>query len=122
MSIKKPSHIVPAETHVRVNKRGDEPVLYVEFHLRDGRVFGFPYSHLMHYRLEMGTGPEEKLTLEFSRHDVAITGRRFGELREFLKTGSLASVAEMDPRYENLTSNRPFISTVTVEPISGAVT
>ncbi len=129
MSIKKPSGPILREAIGGIKQRAEtfarshEPILCIEFQMRDGRVFGFPYSHLMHYQLEESADPEsdafpEKLTFEFSRHDVVITGRRLSDLRQVLQAGSLASLCEMDSRYQNVDSDESFVSTIEVKPVA----
>ncbi len=124
MSIKKSGGPISSEAAGGIKQQSatrsssDEPVLCIEFQLSDGRVFGFPYSHLVHYRLEESAdsdaGPE-KLTLEFSRHNVLINGARLSGLGQLLQAGRLARLCEMDSRYENVASERPFISNVQVK-------
>ncbi len=121
MSIKKCGGSISSEVAGGITRqtatsvRFHEPVLCIEFELSDGRVFGFPYSHLMHYRLEARADSDansETLTLEFSRHDIVISGRRLGGLRQLLQAGRVASVYPMDSRYENFAPDKPFISAV----------
>jgi hypothetical protein len=121
MSIKKGDAPILRDNPVGIKQlpgalaRPEDSVLCIEFEMSDGRVFGFPYSHLMHYRLEESPASSEKLTLEFSRHDVVISGRRLKDLRQLLQTGHVASICEMDSRYENVAAEKPFVSTIQVK-------
>lgn len=123
MSIKKSSDPILRDIPLGIKQRAEtlaraDGLLFIEFQMSDGRVFGFPYSHLMHYRLEESGDSDastEKLTLEFSRHDVVITGRKLSGLQRLLQAGNLTSICEMDLRYENVALEKPFVSTVQVK-------
>jgi hypothetical protein len=110
-----------------VDSHGDSSKVAIEFIARDGRIHGFPYSQLVNYLLDAnpaaegsGDAPPERLTFQFSSHDVVITGWRLNDLRPLLHAAKIATIFAADSRYRNLTPRSTFISEIVVTSIKGA--
>jgi hypothetical protein len=95
--------------------------LAVDFALRDGRVHGFPYAHLLSYLAEKNPeaalhsdAPPDRFSLWFSTHDVTLIGWRLSGLAPLLRQGKLASVMAVDARYYEL-STGPFVAEIRVK-------
>jgi len=72
-------------------EESEHPLLMLDFLTRDGRIHGFPYSQLTNYQIDpnpvlerRSDAPPERLTLQFSTHDVVLTGWRLQTLRPLL--------------------------------------
>ena len=105
----------------------EHPVLILDFLARDGRIHGFPYSQLVNYLLDPNPdvqrgkdAPPDRLSLEFSTHDVVVTGWRLNALRPLLHSARIAALCAADPRYANVSRNKPFIAEITVKPVNAA--
>lgn len=96
-------------------------VFFLECVTADGRVHGFPYSHLTNYLLDpnpalehAADAPPERLSLWFSTHQVLILGWRLDDIRYFLRKATGITIKALDPRYANLKPNMCFVSEVAV--------
>ena len=99
----------------------------LDFHSRDGRVHGFPYSQLVNYLLDPNPevqrakdAPPESLTFCFSTHEVIVTGWRLLAIRPLLHSARLTALCAADPRYTNVARTKPFVAEITVKPASAA--
>jgi hypothetical protein len=99
----------------------------LDFLTREGRIHGFPYSQLTNYQFDpnpalerRNDAPPERLILQFSSHDVILTGWRLHALRPLLHSARLASLRAADLRYTHVARNKPFIAEITVNPISAS--
>ena len=105
--------------------RSEQGPLALEFHCRDGRVHGFPYTHLLHFRHEVNpdaelqpNAPAERVVISFSTHEVVLLGWSLQGLVQLLCTGQLTSVHAVGIRYLAETENTPFINDISVNPPS----
>lgn len=105
--------------------RSEPGPLAVEFRCRDGRVHGFPYSHLL--RFVHGINPDaelqpnapvERLLISFSTHDVVLLGWSLQSLVPLLCNGQLASVHVAEARYLAIATNTPFVCDIDIRPAS----
>jgi len=109
-------------------KENDGHSLCLEFETRDGRVYGFPYVHLLNYLLEKkeensdagNNHPPERLSLWFSTHDVVVVGWRLDGLRFLLREGKVACVTAQEPRYANLNTQKPFVTEIVINEIKSS--
>jgi len=109
-----------------VDSLGDSTNAAIDFVSRDGRIHGFPYSQLVNYLFDANPeiqggreAPPERLTLQFSSHDVILTGWRLNELRPLLRSAKIATISALDPRYVTLAPRKLFIAEIVVTPIKG---
>jgi hypothetical protein len=98
-----------------------EGAFFLECVTREGRVYGFPYSHLSNYILEPNPtiedapdAPPDRLSLWFSAHQVIILGWQLDELRSLIRKGTGVTVKALEPRYANLEPKKCFVSEVAV--------
>jgi len=105
--------------------RSEPGPLAVEFHYRDGRVFGFPYHHLLSFVHESNpdadsqpNAPSDRVLLSFSTHDVVLLGWSLRGLVPLLCGGQLASVHVAEVRYLATAENTHFVSNISVHPAS----
>jgi len=105
----------------RCLEKHDEATFFLECVTLDGRVHGFPYSHLSNYLLEpnpalehASDAPPERLSLWFSTHQVLILGWRLDEIRSFLHKASGITIKAADSRYANLDLTHCHVSEVAV--------
>jgi hypothetical protein len=87
----------------------------------DGRVYGFPYAHLLNYVCEKNPVyaahpdvPPDRFSLTFSTHNVVLLGWRLSGLVPLLRQGKLASVIAVPTRYYGLSKDEPFIADIKV--------
>ncbi len=100
----------------------------IEFHLSEHKRRGFPTSQLMDYTLEPNPDAEDdnggraqapqKLALAFSTADVVVLGWRLGTLADKLRENDLATVHVLPKRFGELDRSKPFVASITVEPIT----
>jgi hypothetical protein len=126
MALSRPGQ--PSQEEPRCLEENDHPLLTLDFLTRDGRIYGFPYSQLVHYLLDSNPAvqsgrdaPPERLTLLFSTHDVILTGWRLNALRPLLHSARLTALCAADPRYANLAPKMPFVSEITVTPLTSVL-
>jgi len=98
--------------------------LFIDFHSSDGRIYGFPYGHLLNYLAEKNpdaalqpNAPADRFSLWFSTHDVILTGWRLSSLVPLLRYGLVASICSVESRYYGLSKDAPFVSFVLVRPL-----
>jgi len=101
-----------------------------EFHPTEHKRRGFPTSQLIDYTLEPNPDaeddnggraqapPPQKLTLAFSTADVVVLGWRLGTLADKLRENDLATVHVLPKRFGELDRSKPFVASITVEPIT----
>lgn len=97
------------------------PGAFLECVTKDGRVYGFPFSQLLHYLLQPNpelettpSAPPEQISLWFSSHDVLITGWHFEPLRKLLRDGKSFTVSAGDSRYLNLKPKECFVAEIVI--------
>lgn len=105
--------------------RSEPGPLAVEFHCRNGRVFGFPYNHLLSFLHETNpdaesqpNAPEERVLLSFATHEVVLLGWSLQGLVPLLCLGQLASVHAAEVRYLAAAESAPFVSDMSIHPAS----
>lgn len=103
--------------------RSEPGPLALEFRCRDGRVHGFPYSHLLSFLHQTNpdaelqpNAPAERLLISFSTHDVVLLGWSLQNLVPLLCTGQLASVHVAEARYRATITNAPFVYDIDIRP------
>lgn len=103
-----------------LKKHGDI-AFFIECVTADGRVYGFPYSHLSNYLLEpnpalehSSEAPPERLSLWFSTHQVLILGWCLDEIRLLLRDGTSVTITTREYRYAHLQPKMCFVSEVAV--------
>lgn len=122
-----PLEEVLASSHPRPNPclepHLEEGSFFIECLSSDNLLHGFPYAHLLNYRIEANpelerspSAPPERLSLWFSTHQVLILGWHLDSLRYYLRKGAGITLKPLDPRYQNLQPKECFISEVTVLP------
>jgi hypothetical protein len=97
------------------------PPLAVEFHDRHGRIYGFPYGHLLNYLCERNpdsdtspNAPTDRFSCWFSTHDVVLLGWRLAKLAPLLRHGKLMIVSAAEARYYGLSGDEPFVCDMVV--------
>ena len=112
----------PAPEEPRCIEESEHPILMLDFHSRDGRIHGFPYSQLINYLLEPNPelqhgkdAPPDRMTLSFSTHDVIVTGWRLLALRPLLLSAKLAALCAAGTRYTNVARTKPFVAEISVK-------
>jgi hypothetical protein len=105
--------------------RSEQNPLAMEFHCRDGRVFGLPYNHLLSFLHEANpdaelqpNAPAERILLSFATHEVVLLGWSLKGIVPLLCVGQLASVHVADIRYLATTENAPFVRDMSIHPVS----
>ena len=99
----------------------------IKFHF-EGRRWGFHASQLIEYTLEPNpdakdddSGPAQaapdKLAFVFSTADVVVLGWRLDRLADRLSENKLAAVGILPKRYAELDRNKPFVSSIKIEPV-----
>ena len=111
-----------SQSHLPCVEENKGHSLCLEFVTRDGRVYGFPYVHLLNYLLEKNpdgseNDPPERLSLWFSTHDVLVLGWRLDALRSLLREGKVACVTAKEPRYANLNAQKPFVGEIVINEV-----
>lgn len=103
----------------------DGPHLAVQFHHRDGTVYGFPYAHLLNFHCHANPdverqphAPPQIFLLTFSTHEVSLLGWQLKTLVPALSSGKLASLHALDARYQGLAPTKPFISDMHIRTFS----
>lgn len=103
--------------------RSEQGPLSVEFHCHEGRVHGFPYSHLLYFRHEVNpdaelqpNAPAERFLISFSTHEVVLLGWCLHDLVSLLCAGQLASVHAVGIRYLAEAENTPFVCDISIHP------
>jgi len=97
--------------------------LALDFRDSLGRVWGFPYGHLLNYQLDKNPNaelhaatPPDRLSLSFSTHDVLLLGWRLSKVLDPLDRARIASLIARLPRYANLEKEKAFIAEIIVKP------
>ena len=100
-----------------------EGAFFLECATRDGRVYGFPYSHLSNYLLEpnpaledASDAPPERLSLWFPTHQVLILGSHLSQACDLIRAGSGVTFKPLDSRYANLKPKECFVSSIIIIP------
>ena len=113
----------PATTQSLYLALPTEHPLALDFHDSAGRVWGFPYGHLLNYQLEKNpdaeldvAAPPDRLALSFSTHDVILLGWRLTQVLDPLGRARIASLIARLPRYANLEKEKAFVSSIIVKP------
>ena len=95
----------------------------IKFHF-EGRRRGFHASQLIEYTLEPNPdakeakdAPPDKLTFAFSTADVVVLGWRLDRIADYLCENKLAAVGTLPKRYAELDRNKPFVSSIKIEPV-----
>ncbi len=99
--------------------------LTIDFMTSSGRIYGFPYAHLLHFTLERnphaaaenvssGQVPLDRFSFFFSTHEVRLLGWRLLGLIPLLRHAKLLSVRCVEPRYYGLSQAAPFVSDIEV--------
>jgi len=95
----------------------------IEFHFEGWRR-GFHASQLIEYTLESNPdakdnkdAPSQKLSLAFSTADVVVLGWRLDRLADYLHENKLAAVGILPKRYADLERNKPFVTSIKIEPV-----
>ena len=103
-----------------------EGALFLECVTRDGRVYGFPYSHLTNYLLEpnpaiedASDAPPQRLSLWFPTHLVVILGWYLSQASDLIRSGAGLTLKPLDSRYANLKPEECFICEVAVLAAEG---
>ena len=98
------------------------PLLALDFHDAEGRVYGFPYAHLLNYQLETNPDrelnpavPPDKLSISFSTHEVTLLGWRLDKVLDPLRLGRIESIITRSPRYANMDKKEAFVVQISVE-------
>ncbi len=94
---------------------------FIDFQSLDGRVYGFPYAHLLHYVCEKNPDyastvdvPPDRFSIAFSTHNVVLLGWRLAGLLHFFRYGKVLSVVAISSRYYGLSKDEPFIGDIRV--------
>jgi hypothetical protein len=62
--------------------------------------------------------PPQKLALAFSTADVVLLGWRLSHLADKLQENDLAAVRALPKRYAEFDRSKPFVASITIEPIA----
>lgn len=102
----------------------DYTPIAIDFRDATGRVYGFPYAHLLHYFLEKNPAsahdpnvPPDRMVLSFSTHDVTLLGWRLSNVLLWLGLARISSIIVRDTRFANMDKEKAYISEISVKAV-----
>jgi hypothetical protein len=111
----------PSAKCLVLSEGGNLP-LAINFYCSDGRIFGFPYAHLVCWRYEKNpdaglqpNAPADRLSLLYSAHDVVLLGWRLASLPALLQQARVVSVHSLAAKYFGLSDTAAFITEILVK-------